>query len=111
MSDETSANASANVNANVNEKPRKQPRYLIIARACEEDADGASAQVRIAAGKVDQENLQKLENLMIDMFEEQFGHLPGRSGVAVLPYVNELDGDVDGLPDNSGDSNLGDDQL
>lgn len=74
-------------------EPSANPKYLVIARALDEDpVDGATAQLRMAVGnKPTGENLTNLQDTLVQMFEESFGNPPARIGVAVLPYAKDLD--------------------
>ena len=67
--------------------------HLVIARA---DPEGANAQAKIGHTKEPTpEILRQYEDHIAALYVQGFGRMPDRVGVAVLPWVEELDGDDD----------------
>lgn len=68
--------------------------HLIIVRAADADSDGPHVQAKVTyRGEPDQQYLDEIRAWAIDGYTETFGEAPTRVGVAVLPYVEELDED------------------
>jgi hypothetical protein len=66
--------------------------HLIILRASDVDPDGANVQVKLGQEREPSRvSLDECRSAVVDLFTKSFGRLPERVGVAVLPYVNELD--------------------
>jgi hypothetical protein len=71
--------------------------YLLIARAVDSGPDGYNAEVRLGyLNEPPQEDIEDIISALLTIYEEAFGEPAVRTGYAVLPWVNELDGDSDG---------------
>lgn len=69
-----------------------KPQFLVICRAAAKSPAGANAEARI--GVVDEpgdEQIAEWRRAIADMFEQGFRRKPKRVGVAVLPWVDEID--------------------
>lgn len=74
--------------------------HIVICRAADADPEGPNAQAKISLTKPpDSEVLESFRAGIIDLYRRTVGRDPERVGVAVLPWVGELDGDEEGAPD------------
>lgn len=74
--------------------------HLIIVRAAEADVHGCHAEVRIGyCGEPDEATLLDYRAKIAETYERAFNTAADRIGVAVLPWVAEIDGDDDDLED------------
>lgn len=76
--------------------PREPITHLVIARACDADPEGANAQARLGhTSEPTEHGLTEIRANVVELFRRGFGREPERVGVAVLPWVGELDDDDD----------------
>jgi hypothetical protein len=70
--------------------------HLVIARACDADPEGAFAQAKLGhTTEPTEHGITEIRKGITDMFRASFGREPQRVGVAVLPWVGDLDEDED----------------
>jgi len=70
----------------------EKPRFLVICRAAAKSTGGANAEARLGfVREPDEEALGEFRRGIADMFRSSFGREPARIGVAVLPWVDEID--------------------
>jgi hypothetical protein len=68
--------------------------HVVILRAADDDPEGRNAQVKIGhVGEPSQSTLDQYRAGIIELFRASFSEEPARVGVAVLPWVGELDDD------------------
>jgi len=70
------------------------PSHLLIARACDSDPDGRSAEARVGfVAEPTESDLAYYREAIVSAFREGMGAEPERVAVAVLPWANDLDDD------------------
>jgi len=83
--------------------------HLVIARACAQGVYGSSAEVRIGhVGRPDPAELRRIRKGIVETYRAAFSMEPARTGVAVLPWCAEYDGDPSESPGEGDDEDDGD---
>lgn len=75
----------------------EKPRFLVICRAVAKSSGGANAEARLGVvAEPTAEDIATWRQGIADVFRNGFGREPKRVGVAVLPWVDEIDDPEDG---------------
>ncbi len=83
--------------------------HLIIARACATGVHGSSAEVRIGhVGRPSPALLRRIRKGIVETYRTAFSMAPARTGVAVLPWCAEYDGDGERYAGEGDDEDDGD---
>lgn len=68
------------------------PSHVLIVRACAEDPDGASVELRAEYDQMPSgEDVRSFTKSVREGFTENLGRPPERWGVAILPFVTDID--------------------